>query len=268
MKIHFIAGLTRSGSTLLAGILKQNPAFIAGPTSPVMRVFQSVEYGTSMDNDIACSITGVQKRKLRQAVFTSMYWDWDETMTVFDKHQFWTAKTGILYELFPEAVIICCVRDVSWIMDSWERVYQSAPMELSKFFGFKSDTTVYIRCNKLAANDGAVGRHFDAFKEAYYGPHRDSLHIVEYMKLVTQPEAAMRQLYERIGEPYFAHDFKNVDMNFDQYDKAVGMPGLHKVRREVRFVPREPVLPPDLFQRYAGNEFWKTGSSTLAREAA
>ena len=33
--IHFISGLPRSGSTLLAGILRQNPRFHAGMTSPV-----------------------------------------------------------------------------------------------------------------------------------------------------------------------------------------------------------------------------------------
>jgi len=34
-KIHFISGLPRSGSTLLAGILRQNPRFHAGMSSPV-----------------------------------------------------------------------------------------------------------------------------------------------------------------------------------------------------------------------------------------
>ena len=35
MKLHFISGLPRSGSTLLAGILRQNPAFHAAMTGPV-----------------------------------------------------------------------------------------------------------------------------------------------------------------------------------------------------------------------------------------
>jgi len=32
---HFISGLPRSGSTLLSAILRQNPRFYAGMTSPV-----------------------------------------------------------------------------------------------------------------------------------------------------------------------------------------------------------------------------------------
>ena len=33
--IHFISGLPRSGSTLLAALLRQNPRFHSGMTSPV-----------------------------------------------------------------------------------------------------------------------------------------------------------------------------------------------------------------------------------------
>jgi len=34
-RLHFISGLPRSGSTLLSAILRQNPRFYAGMTSPV-----------------------------------------------------------------------------------------------------------------------------------------------------------------------------------------------------------------------------------------
>ena len=253
MKIHFIAGLTRSGSTLLAGILKQNPAFVAGPTSPALRIFQGIEYATSHENELACSLSDTQKLALRRSVFTSMY---PENKVIFDKHHVWTIKMGVLAHLFPEAVIIANVRHVSWIMDSWERTYQSSPLEMSKFFGFKTDTTVYMRCAKLGGTDGSVGRPLDALKEAYWGPWRDRLHLVDYMQLVTKPEATMRRIYERIGEPYFQHDFENVEISFDAFDGHMGMPGLHKVGRKVKFVPRDTILPPDLFDRYRDDNFW------------
>ncbi|MEG5055281.1 MULTISPECIES: sulfotransferase [unclassified Microcoleus] len=35
MKAHFISGLPRSGSTLLAALLRQNPRFHSAMTSPV-----------------------------------------------------------------------------------------------------------------------------------------------------------------------------------------------------------------------------------------
>jgi hypothetical protein len=40
---HFISGLPRSGSTLLAAILRQNPAFHAAMTSPVGALYMALE---------------------------------------------------------------------------------------------------------------------------------------------------------------------------------------------------------------------------------
>jgi sulfotransferase len=34
------------------------------------------------------------------------------------------------------------------------------------------------------------------------------------------------------------------------------MPGLHKVRRRVRFEPRVSLLPHDLFERFNAQSFW------------
>src|ERR1700685_2110174 len=39
LKIHFISGLPRSGSTLLAAILRQNPAFRASMSTPLSAMF-------------------------------------------------------------------------------------------------------------------------------------------------------------------------------------------------------------------------------------
>jgi len=38
-KIHFISGLPRSGSTLLAALLRQNPRFQAGMSGPLAGLF-------------------------------------------------------------------------------------------------------------------------------------------------------------------------------------------------------------------------------------
>jgi len=49
---YFISGLPRSGSTLLSGILKQNPEFCADITSPVSGIIQSTINGiTGSENN-------------------------------------------------------------------------------------------------------------------------------------------------------------------------------------------------------------------------
>lgn len=252
-KMHFISGLPRSGTTLLAGILKQNPAFTTGVTSPVTRILQGVEWATSREQNFALLLSDEQKLALRQSIFTSVY---PGGTIAFDKGHIWTAKMAVIAAMFPGAKVLALVRDIAWVMDSFERLYQRNPLEMSGFHHFKTDTTVYLRCAKLGAADGVVGRAFDALKEAYYGPFRDRLLLVEYIKLTTQPAATMAKIYDFLGEPFFQHDFKNVELSADELDRALGMPGLHTVGREVKFVPRETILPPDLYDRYRNDAFW------------
>ena len=42
-KYYFIAGLHRSGVTLLSSILNQNPRFYSGPLSPVLNIMKGIE---------------------------------------------------------------------------------------------------------------------------------------------------------------------------------------------------------------------------------
>ena len=46
---YFMAGLPRSGSTLLSAILNQNPRFYSGPSSPVVPTMLSIEQSLSQD---------------------------------------------------------------------------------------------------------------------------------------------------------------------------------------------------------------------------
>ena len=69
--------------------------------------------------------------------------------------------------------------------------------------------------------------------------------------------------HENLGEPWFeGHDFNNVQFDAPEYDEALGVSGLHRVRPKVEFQPRRTILPPDLFKKLEGMDFWRdvTGS--------
>jgi sulfotransferase len=54
--IHFISGLPRSGSTLLAALLRQNPRLHAGMTSPVATIYTAVEGALSRRHETSVFI--------------------------------------------------------------------------------------------------------------------------------------------------------------------------------------------------------------------
>ena len=152
--------------------------------------------------------------------------------------------------------MICCVRHVPWIMDSIERLIRENAFELSGIFGFESLNTVYTRVNRLATSDGLVGFALDALREAFWGEHANRLILVGYEALAKKPVDTLKQIYEFLGEKWFAHDFDNVEFEADDFDIALGTPNLHTVRRKVEWIERATLLPPELFNRFVNDAFW------------
>ncbi len=261
--IHFISGLPRSGSTLLAALLRQNPRFHAGMTSPVGGLYMALEGALSRRNEAAVFINDEQRRDVLRGVFTSYYRRLQEEKVVFDTNRVWCSKLPALSQLFPDAKVICCVRHISWIMDSIERLVRKNAFELSGMFGYEPGNTVFMRVNRLASSDGMVGYAMDVLKEGFFGEHASRLMLVEYQALTRAPKATLDYIYQFIGEPPFDHDFDNVEYQADEFDLALGTPGLHTVRRKVEWVERETVLPPELFNRFANDMFWRAPGANI-----
>jgi sulfotransferase len=175
---------------------------------------------------------------------------------VFDTNRMWCAKLPLLTDLFPRAKVIACVRHVPWIIDSIERIIRTNKFEPSKIFGFEVGGTVYTRFDALGTSHGMVGFPYQALKEAFYGEQADRLMLLTYETLTTNPNRAIKAIYDFIGEPPFDHDFENVEYNADEFDARLGTPGLHTVGRKVKANKRQTLLPPDLFRRMENDSFW------------
>jgi sulfotransferase len=255
--IHFISGLPRSGSTLLAALLKQNPRFHASMSGPVGNLFTALLGAMSGSNEFAVFLDEAQKRAILKGMFESCYASVAQTKAViFDTNRLWCAKMPALAELFPEAKVIACVRQCGWIVDSIERLIGRNPFEMSKIFNFDAAGTVFSRAEVLSRGDGMLGYALNAVKEGFYGEHAHNLMLVRYETLTERPADALNAIYDFIGQKRFRHDFENVEFDADEFDARLGTPGLHRVGRRVRAEPRKTILPADLFRRYDGDNFW------------
>jgi sulfotransferase len=153
--------------------------------------------------------------------------------------------------------MICCVRDISWIIDSVERLTRRNLFDLSAIFDYEPGHTVYTRAERLVAPDGLVGSALSSLREGYYGEQSDRMLIIDYEALVRNAEEAVAKVYMFLGEEPFKHTFENLEYDVPEYDASIGTPNLHTVRPKVEWVERKTILPPDLFERFAEQSFWK-----------
>ena len=262
---HFISGLPRSGSTLLAALLRQNPRFHAGMTSPVGSLFSALLGQFSAGSEFGPVITQEQRKRLLAGLFSNYYAEQAGKDIVFDTNRQWCARLPALMDLFPQAKVIACVRNVAWVMDSLERLYRANPYENTKLFDDDVErNTVYSRVDTLAQRNRLVGFAWAALKESYYGEHSRSLLVVDYDLLTQAPEKVLRLVYDFIEAPWYQHDFNNVHYDAPEFDQALGLAGLHRVRPQVAAQARRTILPPDLFQQYSALSFWNDGAGSAA----
>ena len=256
--IHFISGLPRSGSTLLSGLLRQNPRFHAGMSGPVAGMFTNLLGEMSGRNEFSVFITDEQRKRVLTGLFPAFYGPEFEAEVIFDTNRMWCTKLRTLKALLPKSRIIACVRHLPWVIDSVERLIRKNTFQPSSIFNYQAGGTVYSRVDSLASGDGMVGFAFSALKEAYFDESAGTqMMLLQYETLTREPARAMASIYSFIGEPPFKHDFDNVDYDASEFDMRAGTPGLHKVRSKVEPAERQTILPPEIVRRFENDAFWR-----------
>ena len=265
--IHFISGLPRSGSTLLAALLRQNPRFEAAMSGPLAGLFGALLREMSGRNEYSVFIDDAKRERILHGLFDNFYADCTAEV-IFDTNRGWCAWMPAIARLFPDAKVIACVRELPWVVDSIERLVQRNVFSPSAIFNYSADGTVYNRANDVVAQDGMVGAPYNALKQACYGGQRERLLLVQYETLTTDPAKTMHAIYAFLGEPPFEHDFDHIDYDVTEFDQRLGTPGLHTVRSMVKAEPRETLLPPDLFKRFVHDDFWRDPAENSRRAAS
>ena len=255
--LHYISGMPRAGSTLLAALLRQNPRFHAQMSSPVASLVTALARTMSQENEGGVFIDDEQRARVLTASVAAFHADLGPDRLVFDTNRLWCAKLPMVAQLWPNARVIACVRNPAWAVDSVERLTRTNALQPSGLFKFDADGTVYSRAEGLMAATGMIGYALNAVREAVYGEHGARLLLVRFDSLTTDPERVLAKIYAFLGEPPFAHDPEHIEPDYDamMFDARIGAPGLHAVGARVHAVLRQTVLPPDLFAKY-DQAFW------------
>ena len=264
---HFISGLPRSGSTLLSSILKQNPRFTASISDPLASYVSSIirDTNTAVGMDAAVSI---EKRKdMIRDLFDSFYKHNNEVC--FNTNRGWSASTSLLKDLFPDFKMIVCVRDVGWILDSFEQLNAKNPYTIKPMYHHQELGNIHDRCRILMGEIPNFGGYVHGplinVQQSMFCNEVGQICYVDYETLVKFPESSMKQIYQFLGEPWYEHDFDNVEDSYDEFDEQAKISGLHTVRRKVEFQERRSVLPGELWDKYNPMSFWKTMSAEQNR---
>jgi len=218
-QLHFLSGIPRSGSTVLAAILNQNPITHVSTTSGLVHALDGLAntwYSTGLLNE-----NDPERTKLARTmggVVDAFYEDTDKPV-VFDKGRGWTIPTimvAMSQVLEHTPKIIATVRSVPDCMASFVRV--AKPENLDEFM--------------------ATGQLADHLKAAYislqagfeFAP--ECFLFVEYEDLIANPKEQLERIHEFLELPDFNYDFFNIDGSTVSEDdeNLHGYAGMHDVK--------------------------------------
>ena len=228
-KLFFLVALPRSGNTLFASIMNQNPEIACTANSVTLEIiknlylikttdtFQNFPDHKSLDN-------------ILDNVYSLYYKDWPQRI-IIDRGPVMLSGNPGNFELIQkhfkyEFKCIVLLRDLMDVFASYIQWYTENPNSFVNKLG-KSDEEKLLA---LMDKQGGIVKELKAIQNAFKNP--SICHFVKYDDIVTNPEQEFRKIYKFLGEPYFSHRFDNLDqvsVNGLSYDDTVVGSNMHKL---------------------------------------
>jgi hypothetical protein len=252
-QLHFLSGLPRSGITLLAAILNQNPLFHTISKSGLVEALTAI--ANSWAQTPILDTNDTDRRKLADTmrnVIDSFYADIDKPI-VIDAAKGWilphiiSAMTSVLQRRLK---FIATVRSVPDCAASFVRAANLSDI----------DDFIY------------TGKPLEHLKAAYvtlsdsYMATPDIFLLVEYEDLISNPKQEMERIHAFLELPPFEYDFNNVDCSVveaDDYDLPVStkLGKIHAIARQHNESPVQVLK--HHYASFIQPEFWLKTPRTI-----
>ena len=249
-KLFFLVALPRSGNTLFASIMNQNPEIACTANSVTLEIMKNLFLVKTTDTfknfpDYK-SLDNVMDN-----VFTNYYQQWPQRI-IIDRGPALTSANPGNFELIqkhfkPGFKCIVLLRDLMEVFASYMKWYTENPNSFVNKFG-KTDEEKLLG---LMKEEGAIVKDLKAIKNSYN--YFNSCHYVRYDDIVTNPEKEFKKIYKFLDEPYYPHYFENlkqININDIEYDDTVVGKNMHTIRTTVRKKTNNYIVPKSIRERY------------------
>ena len=249
-KLFFLVALPRSGNTLFASIMNQNPEIACTANSVTLEIMKNLFLIKTTDTfknfpDYK-SLDNVMDN-----VFTNYYQQWPQRI-IIDRGPALTSANPGNFELMqkhfkPGFKCIVLLRDLMEVFASYMKWYTENPNSFVNKFG-KTDEEKLLG---LMKEEGAIVKDLKAIKNSYN--YFNSCHYVRYDDIVTNPEKEFKKIYKFLDEPYYPHYFENlkqININDIEYDDTVVGKNMHTIRTTVRKKTNNYIVPKSIRERY------------------
>ena len=226
--INFLCAMPRSGNTLFASLLNQNPDLVVTPNSITLEIMKRL--WLLKDTDSFQNFPEEQSlNNIMDDVYTLYYKYWNYKV-IIDRGPVCTPANLKMMQKYFKQPIRCVVllRNVLDVLASYIKWFETEPTSFLNHY-----KTIDEKLNKVMAADGAVAKELMSIQ--YLLHHPEMAVFIKYDDLVENPERELRKVYTFLNIPYFPHTFIDLDqviINGVQYNDKVMGKNMHTIRTE------------------------------------
>lgn len=273
--IHFLGGLPRSGNTLLAALLNQNPLIYCSPNSTLLENISGTISSMESPFNVRNPENLYRAKNVLNNFAKNFYADINEPI-IFDRHKYWGTVNNIdmiKRRINENPKFIVTVRSITEILASFinldgDRFFQEA-------FAYEGYPREYMQrndriCDYLMRINGPIDAAMLAIAPAFNEEYSHMFHVVEYNQLISNPQEVMRGIYKFLDIFPFEHDFNNIKKREYDNDKFVGIhPDTHLVHSKITPSLTNPkeVLSEYAIKKYSGMDFWSKNATMKIRKS-
>lgn len=266
-QIFFLAGLPRSGNTLLSAILNQNPEIYSSPLSPVSSIIRYLD--DYSNNPMINLLTDQSPYRSTIEKYCHTYYGNIDKPFIIDREKSWCLPENIdLIKKYinPNPKIIMTVRSIPEVISSLLRAITENVNILGEMqnYGwiYKNFLTMEENiCEYLMSNHSMLNRVYSGFLNSYMSiDNKEIFHLVEYDDLINFPQETMNNIYDFLEIDTFHHDFDNIEKIEVDNDFGANLPpDMHTIRKSLEKIsPKlEDVLSPYILNKYSNLELWR-----------
>ena len=244
--------LPRSGNTLFASLMNQNPNLVCTANSITLEimkdlfllketdVFHNFPDHRSLDN-------------VMDSVYDHYYQHWPQQY-IIDRGPVMTPGNFAVMQRHFKQPIKCIIiwRDLMDVLASYIKWFENEPTAFPNKYGKQN---IEEKLMMLMNKDGAIAKELIAIENALKPEHKHMIHLIRYEQLVTEPEKTLRSIYNFLEIDYFSHYFNNlkqISINGLSYDDRVVGTNMHTIKTEMKLEenPYKKLIPQSIINKY------------------
>ena len=230
-----LAGLPRTGSTVLANTLAQNSMFYIEGNSGLCQLMWDAQW--SCENHCEEQLKANNKldsvKEMLVGGLPDLYYTGVSGKIILDKCRPWVLPNYMEMAqryIAEDIKAIVMVRPIDEIVRSFAKLH----------FETGGDDSVYQEL--MDDNSEVVMRSFAATRIAAESANENLL-FISYKNIVDDFSEVISKIYKFIGEDKFLHETTYINQVIKENTSAYHHPNLHKIRSEVSQVKNEIILP-------------------------